>query len=422
MTRTEASLYWFTWVILLTILVGGAIYQGPADALEGLLEIQLHSARLVNDFSLIGGSGAAMMNASLVAIIGLLLLAANKISISGPSLAAVYTMLGFGLFGKTPVNILPVILGVYIAARASGRGFNQYILIALFGTALAPVVSTIAVELLPGTPLSWTLAVVGGALLGLLLPAVAMVTLRFHQGFSLYNIGLASGFLALFAAALFLGAGGQLAGTLIWNEEPGLALELLIPLLSLVLIGAGLLGGPAKRAREVLSIFRLGGRLPSDFMDMATPGATLINMGLLGTMCWLYVLLVGAPLNGPVLGGILTVVGFGAFGKHPVNCLPVMGGIVGATLFFGVDLVSPGAILAVLFGTTLAPMAGEFGIVVGLVAGFVHFLMVHQTGAWHGGMTLYNNGFAGGLTATLLAAFFEWRSQTMKKPEAEEKR
>lgn len=421
MTRTEASLYWFTWAIMLAIIIAGALYQGVADSLSGLLTIQLHPARLVNDFSAIGGSGAAMINAALVAIIGLILLSLNKINVSGPTIAAVYTMLGFGLFGKTPVNILPVILGVYLAAKLSGRGFNQYILIALFGTALAPVVSTIAVELLSGTLGAWLAALLGGVVLGILLPAVAMVTLRFHQGYSLYNIGLASGFLALFAAALFVGAGGDLSGTLIWNEEPGVALELLIPALSVILLVAGLMGGPVKRAREVRSIFRMSGRLPSDFMDMATAGAALVNMGLLGIICWAYVLLVGAPLNGPVLGGILTVVGFGAFGKHPLNSLPVMVGIVGATLFFGVDLASPGAILAVLFGTTLAPMAGEFGLVVGLVAGFIHFLMVHRTGAWHAGMSLYNNGFAAGLTATLLAAFFEWRSQTMKKPTRGEK-
>jgi hypothetical protein len=34
--------------------------------------------------------------------------------------------------------------------------------------------------------------------------------------------------------------------------------------------------------------------------------------------------------------------------------------------------------------------------------------MVERTGAWHLGLNLYNNGFAGGITATLLLAVIEW--------------
>jgi hypothetical protein len=44
----------------------------------------------------------------------------------------------------------------------------------------------------------------------------------------------------------------------------------------------------------------------------------------------------------------------------------------------------------------------------GLLAGFLHLVMVERTGAWHLGVNLYNNGFAGGLTAALLVAVIEW--------------
>jgi len=66
-------------------------------------------------------------------------------------------------------------------------------------------------------------------------------------------------------------------------------------------------------------------------------------------------------------------------------------------------------VLALLFGTTLAPLAGEFGPATGFVAGCVHLVLVEQTAAWHGGLDLYNNGFAGGLTATLFVAVIQWR-------------
>jgi Protein of unknown function (DUF1576) len=40
-----------------------------------------------------------------------------------------------------------------------------------------------------------------------------------------------------------------------------------------------------------------------------------------------YVLLVGGDINGPVIGAILTIVGFSAYGKHPRNITPIMLGV-----------------------------------------------------------------------------------------------
>jgi hypothetical protein len=143
-------------------------------------------------------------------------------------------------------------------------------------------------------------------------------------------------------------------------------------------------------------------------MDSEGVPASLLNMGLLGALMWGYAFVVGADLNGPVLGGLFTVIGFAAFGKHPRNVWPVLAGVVLAALVFGKELSAPGVILAALFATTLAPLAGEFGPVVGVLAGFVHLAVVLRAGAWHAGIGLYNNGFAGGLTATFLVAVIEW--------------
>ncbi len=83
-------------------------------------------------------------------------------------------------------------------------------------------------------------------------------------------------------------------------------------------------------------------------------------------------------------------------------------GVVLSCLVFSKSLTDPGPILAVLFSTTLAPLAGEFGAFTGIIAGFLHLIMVERTGAWHGGIDLYNNGFAGGLTAALIVSVIEW--------------
>lgn len=436
LTTQERKLYHLTWVILIAIAGAGFLSQGLESALRGVWVLQVHPARLINDYTAVAGAGATLVNAVLVAAIGLALVGLTGTRVSGPTISAVYTMLGFGLFGKTPINSLPIIAGVFIAAWVSRKRFNEYILIALFGTALAPLVSMVAVEIIAPGVASWSAAVLAGIVFGILLPPAAVVMLRFHQGYNLYNIGLTSGFLGLFAASLVIAGGIELPGSLIWNMDPPVVLRLFVPVLSAALLAAGLFfaglspdegspdgdsRGSRRGALSVLSDFvrlnRLSGRLPSDFMEMVSMRSTLVNMGALGFASWIYVLAVGAPLNGPVIGGILTIVGFGGFGKHLVNCWPVMAGILAATLIFGVDPAAPGAILAILFGTTLAPLAGDFGIGVGFVAGFLHLVMVSRSGAWHAGISLYNNGFAGGLTATLLAAFMEWfQSTRQSKP------
>jgi hypothetical protein len=90
----------------------------------------------------------------------------------------------------------------------------------------------------------------------------------------------------------------------------------------------------------------------------------------------------------------------------------VVCGVLVAIFLFGKDIYAPTPLLAILFGTALAPLAGEFGPAIGFLAGFLHLVIVDRTGVWHGGMDLYNNGFAAGLTATLIVSIIEWYRST----------
>lgn len=149
--------------------------------------------------------------------------------------------------------------------------------------------------------------------------------------------------------------------------------------------------------------------------DITDTAAPLVNMGILGLAASAFVALVGGPFNGPVSGAILTVIGFGAFGKSLRNTWPIVAGVVLASSIFGKQLSAPGPLLASLFCTTLAPIAGRFGIKAGIAAGAIHFMLVETTADWHGGLDLYNNGFAGGLTATLVIIVIHWFRTNMTK-------
>ncbi|MDC7218904.1 MAG: DUF1576 domain-containing protein [Spirochaetales bacterium] len=395
-------------VLLTTFFISPFLHSGLRTALEGLWHIQTHPARLINDYVAIAGVGGAMLNAALVGLVGLTLIKLAGIQHSGPTYAAIFTMVGFGLFGKTPLNILPIVLGVFIAAKVAGKTFKDYLIIALFGTALGPLVSTIAWEVAINPAAAIALGIAGGVGIGFLLPSAAISMLHLHQGYNLYNMGLTCGFLGLFAAALIKGLGHEFATAYEWYTGSSLLLTLLIPCLSLFLIVVGIAKGKKECWPDFKELLTLPGRLPSDFTDYPSLPAALINSGLLGLLGSAYVYFVGAPFNGPVIGGIMTVMGFGAFGTHIKNAWPILAGVVAATLLTGNSLSAAGPILAFFFSTTLAPLAGEFGIPVGITAGAVHLLMVMQTGAWFGGMNLYNNGFAGGLTAALLISVIQW--------------
>jgi hypothetical protein len=406
--KQEDMLYWMLLGLLVLVTASAFLFQGTGESLTGFIEIQKHPARLIQDFTVIGGAGGALLNASMVALISLILIRSVGVQLSGPTIAAFFTLFGFGLLGKTPLNILPVMFGVYLASRIAGRSFKEYILIALFGTALGPLVSFMVIE--SGLPLQWGLltALGAGTAVGILLPSAAMAMLHLHQGYNLYNIGLTSGFVGLFIAGILRAAGQDITISIIWGEQYSALLFYLVPAISIYLMVWAVMLGGRSILPDALKIQKLTGRLPSDFMDMVSNGGALLNTGMLGLLSWGYVIAVQGDLNGPVLGGIFTVMGFGVFGKHLRNCLPIMAGVALSILVFGKGLSDPGPLLAALFATTLAPLAGEFGITIGVIAGFTHLVMVEQTASWHGGIDLYNNGFAGGLSAALIYAVIEW--------------
>jgi hypothetical protein len=390
------------------LIATAVLVDGFREAFGGFVALQIHPARLIHDFIEVRGIGAALINGALVGLIGLALVLLNRVSLSGPTYAAILTLIGFGFFGKTPVNIVPIFIGVYLAAKYVGKSFREYIIIALFGSALGPLVSTIAFELGLPYAAALILAAAGGIATGFLLPALAVSMLHLHQGYNLYNIGLTCGFFGLFAASLLRAGGHTFQAALNWYGEFSFVLSLLVPVCAIVLIVTGLLIGKKAAFADFLAIQKHTGRLPSDFMDMESIGGALINSGIIGLLFSGYVFIIGADFNGPVIGGLFTIMGFAAFGTHVKNSWPVAAGVVSSTLLFGMPLTAPGPVLALIFGTTLSPIAGQFGPLIGFIAGFIHLIMVSFTGSWHGAMNLYNNGFAGGLTATLLIAIIQW--------------
>lgn len=415
MATRDRVLRHFIAAVIGLFLLFGCLSDGLGPSLEGFLRLQTSPTRLLSDFTSMEGTGAAFINAAFVGLLGILVLRLNKISLSGPTVAAIFTMIGFALFGKTILNCIPIIVGVSIAAIIVGKRPREYVLIAMFGTALGPVISYVAFEMGFSPAFAIPASMLIGVVTGMLLPPLAIAMLHLHQGYNLYNVGLTAGFLGLFAASIPSAGGRDISVFLQWGEALNPWLIMIVPVLSLVAIAMGFIYCGRTSWKEAVAIQRLSGRLPSDFCDLAGSGGALLNAGALGLIYSAYIAIIGAPFNGPVIGGLMTILGFAFFGKHLRNVFPVFIGLLVAALVFGKSLTESWVVLAFLFGTGLAPLSGEFGPIIGIMAGFLHLVVVERSGAWHGGMNLYNNGFAGGLTATLIVSVMEWYKTNAEK-------
>ena len=86
--------------------------------------------------------------------------------------------------------------------------------------------------------------------------------------------------------------------------------------------------------------------------------------------------------------------------------MPIMMGVFLASNLNKYEPSSTTAVLTGLFSTTIAPLAGEFGFLAGIIAGFLHKAVATNTGLIHGGLNLYNNGLAGAFVAAVLLPIF----------------
>ncbi len=385
----------------LAFVVAGLLIDGPTTVLRGLVAILTSRDTLITDYMGLGGIGAALVNGGLLTLLAIGVYHRTGVAIGGPAVACLFLVLGFGLFGKSLLNVWFIVLGVVLYARYKGEPFSKHINTAFFGAALAPIFTEILFS--SALPLRVTLPLgVGTALLmGFILPAAAAGVFRAHEGYTLYNIGFVAGLIGSLVVALYKSYGFVPDPVFIWTQGNNLLLGSLLGLMY-VLMAAGAFWLDRDSLPKLGRILREAGQSPSDYVGLVGIGPTLLNMSLTGAICTVYVLAVGSDLNGPTIGAILTVVGFSAYGKHPKNIVPIMIGVFIGALLKDWDASDPSAVLAAVFGTTLAPIAGRFGWHWGIVAGLLHSSIVQNVGQLHGGLVLYNNGFAAGLVAVVL--------------------
>lgn len=390
------------------IFIGFGLFVDPLSQVwEGFVAILQSPSNLITDYFEVGGVGATFVNAGLLMLINAVAINRFAPKITGPLVAALFTVMGFAFFGKNLYNSIPITIGTLLYSRYRNLPISTFLLTSLFATTLAPVVSIITFGQGLSYWLSVPLGVLVGILIGFTIHPMGSSFLRFHQGYNLYNMGFTAGVLGMIIASIMRVFDLATTYEPIDSTYSFIQVDVFFFVFSVFLLAIGFyLNGFSFKGYGQFK--KDSGRLISDFITDYGVGLTLINMGLLGIASLLYVWVVGGVLEGAVIGGVLTVVGFGTFGKHIFNVTPIVIGVFIMQILMAVDEPSSTAsLLSALFGTTLAPIAGHYGWKAGILVGLLHAGLVPNTGITHAGLNLYNNGFAGGFVAATVVPILD---------------
>lgn len=396
-------LYHYLWLINMFafFVIVGCFVQPPQEIIQGFFDIILGPSVLVADYIEIGGLGATYINAGLLGLSVIALLMHLDMKPNGLTMLAIFCVFGFSFFGKNLFNVWPVILGTFLYSKYKDQPFRNFVIIGLLSTSLSPTVNQ--VFLLGGEAnfVTILLAVGFGVGVGFIMPPIATHCMKMHEGFILTNAGFASGFVAILFVSLFRAFGIELVGQSVWSTGYTweLAITLTFVFLSMIFIG---FIKKEEDARTLIELSNETGRLVTDFYILYGKHLPLINMGMLGLLTLWFTVFWTGTLNGPYVAGILSITGFAAFGLNIKNMWPVMlGALIGSALIdmpYNTNII----MVIVLFSTALAPFAGYYGPIWGIIAGFIHLAINLNLSSVTAGINLYNNGFIAGIVVICL--------------------
>ena len=222
-------------------MIVGLFMQPPSEILSGLRSIIREPDFLITDYFVIGGIGAAFLNAGLITLVLLFVLYLLRMEIDGHTLTSCCLIFGFSLFGKNVVNIWSILLGVYLYAHYHRTSIRSYLYVGLYGTSLSPIITQVmqleSLSLAVRIPLSFLI----GITIGFVLPPLSTHVHFAHQGYSLYNVGFSSGVIATVVISLFKSFGVETKSRLIWHTGNNLEFALILGGLFAVMILAAIM-------------------------------------------------------------------------------------------------------------------------------------------------------------------------------------
>ena len=390
----------------LAFVMAGLIVGNIADLPRGLWRILNCPAPLVTDFTMVGGLNAALLNAGLCGLFVYGLYRLSGFVASGGAFGAYFLAVGIGLFGKTVFTIIPFVIGGILYAWYKKEPFRRIILYPIQASALSPIVTVLAFD----NGFSWGGAALGyliAMIIGFVITPVAIHTRTMHRGFDLYNVGLAAGLIGILFFAIYREVALDLHGfsngyhivSLLGDHRPDFFYPFLASIFALISMSGLLMSKDGIREFWAL---RSHTGLDIDFAPEFGMPAVLMNMGFVGLMTLFYMIMINAPMNGATVGAVISVLCWTGNGANTRNMLPIFVGYGVYSLITGVALNSQYLCVAVCYATGLAPLAGRYGNIYGVLVGAIHAFIAGITSSMHGGFNLYNGGFSAGLVSLVM--------------------
>ena len=397
-------------IVLFVILVLSFCFENIVDVFKGYYEILTSSSILLTDYVYVGGVGATLLNVSTTLAFYLILIKILNVKITGPIYSGLIMVIGFSFFGKNLVNTLPILFGIWVYTKYKKIPMKSTMLSILFSTGLSPIVSYCYF----GLGIDWyyalPLGILSGAAVGFLIPAYSSHTIVFHEGYNLYNTGFAMGIISALFYGLLTLFGHNVKPAALYDASHSYLFHALLLVLSLAFILIAIITDRGV-FKKYFKMLKTSGRLITDYIRDFSIETVMLNFGILGIVLWLLSIIFQIPFNGIIFGSIIAILGCAAFGLHLRNALYIWIGCSIAIIIrlavrdgfqFEMDK-DMSTIVAFIFATGLAPIAGKYGILYGIIGGFMHMVLTPLMIGLQGGFDLYNNGFSAGFEASILA-------------------
>lgn len=394
-------------IVVVILLILAFIADSPKNILLGYKEILISPSILITDYLSVGGMGATLFNVATILLFNMVLIRRFDLRISGPVFSGIFIILGFSFFGKNIFNTIPIYLGIYLYGRLRKIPFKTFIITILFSTGISPLVSYCMFGF--GFPLyvSIPLGVICGVVAGFIIPAFASHTIIFHHGYNLFNTGFALGIISMFFYAMFKAFGYEVETANIISTQYHYHLLIALLVVSILAIIVAFINDH-KVITTYCKLLKRSGRLVSDFIRDFDRETVLFNFGLIGLLCVFCVVTLKIQLNGPMIGTILTVMGFASYGMHILNVSFVyIGAFIAVMMTSNNDFSSIHCAIAFFFASGLAPIAGRYKFYTGILAGFLHIIIAPLIIGFQGGFDLYNNGIVAGFVAAIIVVIAE---------------
>ena len=401
MDRRSRRNYFWVYVICAYIALTGIVLGDPSTILDGFIAIYHDNAVLITDYVGLAGISAAFLNVALVTFFSAVLLRINNVPMHGRSLFTLGLMAGFACFGKNIYTMWPIIFGSFLLSAVCKVRFRKYLISGLLATSLGPLVG-VAYLSDGGGLLGWTYAIIVGSAIGFILPLLAAHTNGVLRGLNLYNGGFAVGLMALVFVPIMQDLGFSFETQGYWATGYNGRFSIWLYITAIGFIIAGKIADPDHAFENYKNILKRPGVAKDDFTELDGMGAVLVNMGVNTIICTTYLLLIGGDFNGATMGGIFTIIGFSANGKHAKNIsIIILGIFLGSLINPSATPTTHGVQMGTFLGTTLAPMAGTYGLPGGILSGVFHSFAILKISQSYAGANLYNNGFCGGIISVM---------------------